>query len=249
MLQVCNEVVDVLDADGQAQKVRGQGPLLRGDGGVAHGAGHLAQTVHAPEGYSCLENPAGVEQAPGEVQRARCEADDAAGSCALRTMDPQTLRIASVGSRVEHILDLRMLGQECRDLLRALLGLLHAQEHGLDASQEEETFERGQGSSLGILQESHSVSKLWIPDADQPAGAVCMAREELGRGVDDNVDPQSQWLANDWRHHCAVNAEQQVVLVRKVRQCTQVRYPHQRVRGALRVDELGPWADLRADCI
>eukprot|EP00411_Alexandrium_monilatum_P040398 CAMPEP_0175392048 /NCGR_PEP_ID=MMETSP0095-20121207/32223_1 /TAXON_ID=311494 /ORGANISM="Alexandrium monilatum, Strain CCMP3105" /LENGTH=581 /DNA_ID=CAMNT_0016690617 /DNA_START=341 /DNA_END=2087 /DNA_ORIENTATION=+ len=245
--EVCEEVIDVLDANGQAQEVLRQRPLLGRNGSVAHGTRHLAQTVDAPEGHGRFEDPARVKHPPGELHVACCEADDAAGARALRAVDPQALRVTPMGPGVGHVLDPWVLGQEGRDLHRILLGLLHAQEHGLDASQKEETLKRREGRALGVLQERHAMGEIRVTNANKPTSTVRMAREELRRGVDDNVDSQRQRLADDRGHHRAVHAEQHVVLVRERRERPEVRDPHQRVRGALGVDELRPRANRTAD--
>mmetsp|Transcript_4961 Transcript_4961/g.13682 ORF Transcript_4961/g.13682 Transcript_4961/m.13682 type:complete len:328 (+) Transcript_4961:488-1471(+) len=63
----------------------------------------------------------------------------------------------------------------------------------------------------------------------------------------DDVDAERERLADDRRHHCAVHAHQDPMPVRQGRERAEVRDAHQRVRGALRVNDLRAGRDCAAD--
>mmetsp|Transcript_97425 Transcript_97425/g.236926 ORF Transcript_97425/g.236926 Transcript_97425/m.236926 type:complete len:327 (-) Transcript_97425:75-1055(-) len=238
LAEVGDEVQLVLNADREANKVVWECALLCRNGGMAHGAGHLTKAVHAAKRDGHLEDPASLEKAPGEVHVARGKADHGALAPALRAVDLQALLAAAARAREEDLFDLRMLQQELANLLGVLLCALHSQVHGLDAPQEEEALEGGERRALGVLQEGHAVRQAGVAHADEPAGAVRVAREELRRRVHCDVDPQRQGLADDRGHHGAVDAQQHAVAVRQLGERPEVRDAHPRVGWALSVDQL-----------
>mmetsp|Transcript_77973 Transcript_77973/g.209287 ORF Transcript_77973/g.209287 Transcript_77973/m.209287 type:complete len:399 (+) Transcript_77973:723-1919(+) len=136
-----------------------------------------------------------------------------------------------------------MLPEEVAHLNRALLSPLHSQEHGLHAPQEEETLERCERCTLGVLQEGHPVCKLWVTNAHEPTSAVGMAGEELRRRVHHNVHPQGQGLADHRGHHGAVHADQHVALVCHGNDGPNVGDAHARVGRRLQVNHLGAWCN------
>mmetsp|Transcript_124883 Transcript_124883/g.388761 ORF Transcript_124883/g.388761 Transcript_124883/m.388761 type:complete len:216 (-) Transcript_124883:1090-1737(-) len=173
--QVRDEVVGVLDADGEADEVVRERALLGGDGGVAHGAGHLAEAVYAAEGDRHLENPTSLEEAPRELHVACREADHGALAPALRAVDLEALRAAASAAWEEDLLDLGMLQQELADLCSALLGALHSQVHGLDAAEEQEALEGRERRALSVLQKGDTVCQTGVADTHKATGTIGMA--------------------------------------------------------------------------
>eukprot|EP00442_Polarella_glacialis_P005986 CAMPEP_0115151742 /NCGR_PEP_ID=MMETSP0227-20121206/65767_1 /TAXON_ID=89957 /ORGANISM="Polarella glacialis, Strain CCMP 1383" /LENGTH=101 /DNA_ID=CAMNT_0002562259 /DNA_START=330 /DNA_END=634 /DNA_ORIENTATION=+ len=92
--------------------------------------------------------------------------------------------------------------------------------------EEQEALEGSKRSSFRILQEGDSVSQLSVTDANEAAGAVCMPGEELCGGVHDNVHAQQERLAYHRRHHRAVHAEQNPMLVREICESFKISDAH-----------------------
>src|SRR6185369_4521800 len=182
VLEVGDEILDVLDADGDAYQSRRDaeaGAGLDGDGGVGHGLGMRDQRLDPAERFAEGAELHAVEELLGVVVRAELERDHGTEAAHLPARQI-VLRVIGEAGVVE-LLHLCVMGEVVRHRLAVFLVPLHPHGERLDAAQHEPRIERREDRADGVLQEADLLRHLVAVRDHDAADRIGVTVEELRR--------------------------------------------------------------------
>ena len=189
--EVGDQVVGVLEPDGQADQVRRD--LVGGahDARVRHGPGQLDQRLDPAERLGQDEEPGALGHPVGFLGRRDLERDHAAEPAHLPRGDVVAgmRRQAREEDGLRH---LRMVVQEGRHGGRALAVGAHAHGQRLQAPQRQVAIHRTGDGARPIRQESQRLDPFRVARDDGAADQVGVTAEVLREAVDHGVGPEFQ---------------------------------------------------------
>lgn len=245
LLQVGDQVVRVLDADGQADEGVGQADLqavLHRHAGVGHDGGGAGQGLHSAQGHRQAEHLELGQELAGGLQ-ASLDEDGHHGTGAVGLGLSEGLLGVGGEAGVVDLVDHGVLLQELGDSLGVAYGSVHADVQGLETAQGEVAVEgRGHGASQVLQGAQLGVQCVGVGEhgAHEHVG---VAGDVLGHAVHHEVGTHRQGALQVGGHEGAVHAHQEALALGHGGDLADVGGLQQRVGGGLQPDHSGLGGD------
>src|SRR6266550_6366482 len=190
-LEIQQEILGGLQADGEPDQVprRGERPLR--SGGVRHSRRQLDQTLDAAERFGELEDPRARDERGGLLLRLGEERDHAAEVAHLLGSD----RVARMSrqSGIQNLLDTRMALEKAGERMSVVAVLAHAYGQRLDPAKHEPAVQRPRDGPERLLQEEQPLRDRGIVRGSEATNDVRVSTEVLRRRVHDDVRAELEW--------------------------------------------------------
>ena len=196
LLQVVEQVVDIFDADREAQESVGESARFAnvfGDGAMRHGGGVADQRLNTAEafgqGKDFEASHHGIDIGIGTFE---LEGDHAAEAAHLPFRQFMIGMVEKTG--IVDLFNARMLGQEGGNGSCVFFVLAHTYGEGFDAAQSEPCIERGGDATGGILIELDGLVDLFVVQHKRTTDDIAMSINIFGSAVDNDVGTQFEGL-------------------------------------------------------
>ena len=187
LLQVSDQIVRVLKADGQADQVGGHFERGAGHGGVGHGARMLDQGFHAAQGFGQGEHFGGSGELLGRFETGGDLDGDHAAETAVHLACRDVVARVGFEAWIPYTFHFGAGFEPLGHFHGVAAVLLDAQVEGFEASDVKPGVERGGHCAGGVLQEGDLLAGLLIVDHHGTADHVGVAADVLGGGVDHHI--------------------------------------------------------------
>src|SRR6266550_6262774 len=190
-LEIHQEILGGLQADGEPDEVprRGERPLR--SGGVRHARRQLDETLDAAERFREFEDLRACDESGGLLLRLCQERDHPAKVAHLLCSD----RVAWVSgqSGIQNLLDTRMALEKAGDRMSVVAVLTHAYGQRLDPAQHEPAVQRPGDGPARLLQEEQPLRDRGIVRRSEATNDVRVSTEVLRCRVHDDVRAELEW--------------------------------------------------------
>src|SRR6266851_6481434 len=188
LVEVSEDVFDVFDADGHADKAIGDADALAdfdGHGGMGHERGVRNKCLDSAKALRKRAEFHLIEEAASGVERSEVEGEHGART-ALLFASNVVLRVRGQ-ARVMHLAHFRMGVEMASDGNAVGVVLEHADGQRFESARNQEAIHGSEAAARGTLDEVNFFSVLGARENSGAAGGVAVAVEVLGHGVDDDV--------------------------------------------------------------
>mmetsp|Transcript_28448 Transcript_28448/g.75302 ORF Transcript_28448/g.75302 Transcript_28448/m.75302 type:complete len:289 (-) Transcript_28448:573-1439(-) len=257
LVQVRDQVLRLLDADGEADEAAGDAgrqPLLLGDHGVRHARRVLDEALGGAEGDREVDPLDFLADRRGRRVVLHQEGDHSSEAVLHLPLGQLVVRVGRE-AWVEHALHLGVPLEELGDELRVVRVRPHARHEGLHAAGHEVALPGAQGVAEQLRHVPEPAQLLLAPGRHAAGQHVGVASQVLRAGVDGDLDAgvrQRRLVvggaegAVDRHARLLVVGPRGADLQAQLAEGFQVRQAHRRVRRRLGVEHPGVWPHRRA---
>ena len=119
---------------------------------------------------------------------------------------------------------------------RIFLSLLHADSQGFDSSKDQPAVKRRQPGTCCFDQKTKLLADILPVCHQKSSQGIVMSAQEFGSAVHHNVSSQIQRILEIRGQKCIVHNKKQIMSLRNVCQCCNVRYIHHRIGRSFNIN-------------